>query len=81
MISRRARNPAAVTAVTVGVLAIAWMTLLPPADDPTESALAALRSPFHVLLTPVIGVLTILWVGLMVGAIADKRRRRAGHAD
>jgi len=62
MISRRAKNPAAVTGVTVGVLVILWMSLSPRLSDDW----GAWRSPFHNFMVIVIGTLTILLVGLLV---------------
>lgn len=62
LISRRARNPAAVTAVVIGVLVICWMTFSPA----WKGAWEPFRSPFHNFLVVVIGTLTILLVGLLV---------------
>jgi len=59
MISRRAGNPAAVAGVCLGALVIGWLTFL--------------RSPFHVYMIPVLGTLTILLVGLMVGWLVTAR--------
>ena len=62
LISRRAGNPAAVTAVLAGVLVILWMTLTPgSAAWPAE-----LQSPFHSFMIVVVGTLVILLVGLGV---------------
>ena len=60
-----AKNPAAVTAVIVGVLVILWMTFSPTWTGP----LARWRSPFDGFLIIVIGTLSILLVGLLVGRI------------
>jgi SSS family solute:Na+ symporter len=62
LISRRAKNPAAVTGVSVGGLVILWMSLSPRLSDEWR----AWRSPFHNFLVIVIGTLTILLVGLAV---------------
>ena len=62
LISRRAGNPAAVTAVVAGVLVILWLTLTPGAVAWPEE----LRSPFHSFMTVVVGTLVILLVGLGV---------------
>ena len=67
MISRAAKNAAAVTGVIVGVLIIAWMTFSPMLTGP----LAALRSPFHSFMTIVIGTLSILLVGIGVSRVRD----------
>ncbi len=74
LISRRADNPTAVTAVILGVLVILWMTVSTTAYWP--SSLAALRSPFHGFLVIVIGTLTILLVGLLLSRL----RAPAGQA-
>lgn len=82
LISRKAKNPAAVAAVIAGVLVILWMSLPKVADmllnAPEGSSLnsigstinnlssGGLSSPFNALLIPVIGTLTILVVGILV---------------
>jgi SSS family solute:Na+ symporter len=88
MISRRARNPAAVTGVLLGVLAILWLSLpkvidfllMQPIDTfahglglRLQASTAAWLSPFHAFLVPVLGTLTILLTGLFAS-----RFRRAG---
>jgi SSS family solute:Na+ symporter len=69
LISRRAGNPAAVTAVVSGVLVIVWMTLTPGAAGWP----AALRSPLHSFMTVVVGTLVILLVGLGVSSFRKSR--------
>ncbi|MBN2580466.1 MAG: sodium:solute symporter [Pirellulales bacterium] len=63
LISRRAGNPAALTGVILGILVIAWMSLSPQWTGPW----AGLRSPFHHLMVAVVGTLTILLAGLLIG--------------
>jgi solute:Na+ symporter, SSS family len=70
MISRRARSPAASTAVVLGILAILWMTLSTTAHWPPT--LATLRNPLHSLMTTVVGTLTILLVGLGLARLSTK---------
>ena len=77
LISRRAKNPAAVTAVIVGVLVILWMTFSPTWTGP----LARWRSPFDGFLIIVIGTLSILLVGLLVGRIHGSLQPPAPLAD
>jgi SSS family solute:Na+ symporter len=72
-ISRRARNPAAVTGVLTGILVIVWMTFSPK----WTGALEPFRSPFHSFLIIVIGTLTILLVGLTVSRLARSRTEAA----
>ncbi len=82
LISRKAKNPAAISAVIAGVLTILWMSLPKVAEmllnAPESSSLhsigstlsnlssGGLSSPFNALLIPVIGTLTILVVGILV---------------
>jgi SSS family solute:Na+ symporter len=88
MLSRRAKNPAAITGVLVGVLAILWLSLPKLVDylssQPIDSAahawglrlqesLAGWLSPFHAFMIPVIGTLTILLVGLAVSRFRSRR--------
>jgi SSS family solute:Na+ symporter len=65
LIARRAGNPAAVTGVTVGILAIVWMTLSPDWTWMPDS----LRSPFHTFMITVVGTLAILLVGLGISRL------------
>jgi SSS family solute:Na+ symporter len=84
MISRRAKNPAAVTGVIVGVLAILWMSfpklidylLSQPAGSQAGQLGLRLQqqatgwlSPFHAFMVPVVGTLTILLVGLLISRV------------
>ena len=73
LISKRAGNPAAVTAVVAGVLVILWMSLTPGAEAWPEP----LRSPFHSFMTVVVGTLVILLVGLGVSRFSASYRRAA----
>jgi SSS family solute:Na+ symporter len=73
LISKRARNPAAVTGVVVGLLVICWMTL--PALTPFINIPPWLLNPMHSYLTIVVGTLTIFLVGLLVSKVGDLRRR------
>jgi len=71
LISKRAGNPAAVTAVVAGVLVILWMTLTPGAAAWPEH----LQSPFHSFMTVVIGTLVVLLVGLGVSRVSGSTGR------
>ncbi|MBN1766683.1 MAG: sodium:solute symporter, partial [Sedimentisphaerales bacterium] len=62
IISRRANNPIAATAVILGLLVIAWMTMSPRIKSWPDS----LQSHFHAFLIPVFGTLTILITGLLL---------------
>ena len=62
LISRRAKNPAAVTGVLIGIGVIIWMTFSPR----WTGSLEAFRSPFNNLMVIVIGTLTILLTGLLI---------------
>ncbi len=84
MISRRAKNPAAVAGVLVGIVTILWLTipktidyLLKQSPDGGAHALGlSLKesmtgwlSPFHAFMIPVFGTLTILLIGLLVSSL------------
>jgi SSS family solute:Na+ symporter len=71
LISRRAGNPAAVTAVIAGVLVILWMTLSPGA----AAWPAGLQNPLHSFMTVVVGTLVILLVGLGVSRFFGAKGR------
>jgi len=84
MISRRAKNPAAVAGVVVGVLVILWMSLpkltayllAQRLASPAHELEASLKqgasgwlSPFDALMIPVVGTLSILLVGLLISRL------------
>ncbi len=91
LISRKAKNPAAISAVIAGVLVILWMSLPKVAEmllnAPESSALnrmgstllnlssGGLSSPFNALLIPVIGTLTILVVGILVSRFLNSQSK------
>ena len=91
MISRRAKNPAAVTGVVCGAIAIFWLSLpklleylakLPEnftlhrmALD-VQASTANWSSPFHTFLVPVFGTLAILLVGIGVSELAALLHRQ-----
>jgi len=62
LMNPRAQNKSGLAGVLCGVLAILWMSLSPKLGD----QYAAIKSPFHDLLIPVIGTGIILLVGLIV---------------
>ena len=85
MISRRAKNPAAITGVLVGIVTILWLTipksisylLKQPTDSSAhefglrlQESMTGWLSPFHAFMIPVFGTLTILLVGLLVSSLA-----------
>ncbi len=71
-ISRSVKSQAALLGVAAGVLAIVWTTFSHKSYWP--QLLAAVRSPFHDLMTIVIGTLTILLVGLLVTACCTVKK-------
>ena len=88
MISRRARNPAAVSGVLVGVLTILWLSapkllefmLKAPADSAIHGLASQLKasmrswaSPFHAFMVPVLGTLAILLVGILVSSVTGSK--------
>ncbi len=91
MISRRARNPSAVSAVLLGVVAILWLSLpeitklllAQRSGSPAHQWGTALQdltvgwlSPFHAFLVPVAGTLTILLTGLTLSQVGTLLRTR-----
>jgi SSS family solute:Na+ symporter len=62
LISRRARNPEAITGVILGLMVILYMTFSPA----LTGSMAKYRSPFHSFLIVVMGTLVILLVGLIL---------------
>ena len=74
MISRRAGNPAGLTAVLIGGLVIVWMVFSP--TDYWPETLEHLKSPFHSFMIIVVGTLSILLVGLLVSRFTPARPSR-----
>ncbi len=73
LISRRAKNPAAAMAVTVGILLILWLTFAKP--DTWPAGLERWQSPFHPLMTIILGTSTIVVLGAALGAWFGKAPR------
>ncbi len=64
-IMTRAKNPAAISGVILGIISIVWMTISPD----WTGELAKFKSPFHSFLIIVIATLVILLVGILVNRI------------
>jgi SSS family solute:Na+ symporter len=73
LISRKANNPIAAVAVTLGLLVIAWMTLSPR----IKTWPVYLQNHFHSFLIPVFGTLTILMAGLLLQSIFKPKKEAA----
>jgi SSS family solute:Na+ symporter len=73
LISRKANNPIAAVAVTLGLLVIAWMTLSPR----IKTWPVYLQNHFHSFLIPVFGTLTILMAGLLLQSIIKPKKEVA----
>jgi SSS family solute:Na+ symporter len=69
LISRKAGNAAAATGVVIGILLIVWMTF----SSQLTGNLTMFRSPFHNLMTIVIGTLAILLIGLVISRFKTKK--------
>lgn len=87
MISRRAKNPAAITGVILGVAVILWMSvpkvieylLMQAAGSGThdmgiwlQQHATGWQSPLHAFMVPVVGTLTILLGGLIASRLFGK---------
>lgn len=77
LIRKRAGNLSGLIGVICGVLAILWMSLSPKLGD----SFAAIRSPFHDFLIPVIGTGIILIVGLLVSFFETPKSPDESGAD
>ncbi len=71
MISRKARNPVAITSVCLGAILMAWMTLSPQIDRFPEK----LVNPLHKFMIPVLGTLTILLAGILLTSVMKPARK------
>lgn len=87
MISRRAKSPAAIAGVVVGVLVIFWMSLpkvigyltAQPMGSRAYNVGAWLQqqtsgylSPLHVFMVPVVGTMSILLIGLLASRLTRR---------
>ena len=71
IMSRRAGNPAAASAVTCGVLVITWLTLSTAGLWP--ASLVASKAPFHAFLAIVLGTLVILFGGIAFSSLLPRK--------
>jgi solute:Na+ symporter, SSS family len=70
LISRQAKNAAAITAVIIGIIVILWMTF----SGRLEGEYAFLRSPLHKNMIIVVGTLTIFLTGLLVTKLRPSKQ-------
>ena len=69
LISRRARNPQAISAVTVGILLILWLSL--STTDVWPESLSDWSNPLHSFMTIVLGTSSIVLVGVLAAQFAS----------
>lgn len=74
LVSRQARNAHAILAVTVGILAIVWLSLSSTAFWP--AALKSWASPFHPFMTIVIGTSLIVLAGVLAARLIPAKPAR-----
>ena len=70
LISRRARNPQAILAVSLGVVLILWLSL--SRTDLWPGSWAGWASPLHSFLTIVLGTVSIVLTGVIATSIAHR---------
>ncbi len=71
MISRRAKNPQAVVAVTAGVMLILWLSL--STTDFWPGSLGEYTNPLHSFMTIILGTSSIVLIGMLLSSFATKR--------
>jgi SSS family solute:Na+ symporter len=71
LISRRARNQEALTAVLIGIIVILWMTVSPKLPARYER----LRNPLHSNMVIVVGTLAIFLAGLLLTYFKRKNQQ------
>ena len=71
VVCRRVKRAHAVTAVILGLLTIAWMSLSPLIND--GSPFYCLHSPLHTYLTIVFGTTVIFLTGFLLTALNRKK--------
>lgn len=74
LISRRARNPAAIAAVVCGLAVITWITLSTAGWWPASLDFA--KAPFHAFLAIVLGTLVILFGGITFTSLFARKPLR-----
>ncbi|MHC4402398.1 MAG: sodium:solute symporter family protein [Planctomycetota bacterium] len=75
LIARRADKPAAVAAVVLGSIVIAWMTA--SIFKPWPGRLEQIRSPLSQMLIPTVGTMTIVLAGTLIGYLRASPRNRS----
>jgi SSS family solute:Na+ symporter len=70
LISRQAKNAAAITAVIIGIIVILWMTF----SGRLEGEYAFFRNPLHKNMIIVVGTLTIFLTGLLVTKLRPSKQ-------
>jgi SSS family solute:Na+ symporter len=69
LISRQAKNAAAITAVIIGIIVILWMTF----SGRLDASYAFLKNPLHKNMIIVVGTLTIFLAGLIFSRLMTAR--------
>ncbi len=69
IISRRAKNPAAMVAVAIGILLIFWMSLSRTGLWP--EAMSGIKNPLHSFMTIIVGTSAIVLSGVLFTRLAD----------
>ena len=72
LVSKRARNPQAVLAVTVGIALILWLSL--STTDYWPEALSDWTNPLHSFMTIVLGTSSIVLVGALAASFASENQ-------
>jgi len=73
IISRKAKKPAAITAVVLGIAVILWMTI----SENWSGGMAAFKTPVHNLMISVVGTLVILFTGILITMFVQKKLKKA----
>ena len=79
LISRKARNPQALLAVAVGVLAIMWLSLSKTGLWP--ESVAGMKNPLHGFMTIILGTSSIVLTGFLAGQLGNGSPKGAADTE
>lgn len=79
LISRKAKNPAAVISVVAGGLLILWLSLSKTGFWP--ESMSGWANPLHSFMTIILGTSSIVLLGVLIGHFAGRRTERSEYSD
>lgn len=79
LISRKAKNPAAIISVVAGGLLILWLSL--SKTDSWQESISGWVNPLHSFMTIILGTSSIVLLGVAIGHFAGRRTESSEYSD